>query len=337
MLLANTFPFRKTWALLSRLGLLLLCLSFLASCGSQKTIVHGLDEKDANDIVVFLDNKGIEAFKVQAKEATGGGGTHLILWDISVNAERATEAMALLNSAGLPRRQGQSLLSIFSKGGLVPSEMEEKIKYQAGLGEQIANVIRKIDGVLDADVQLSFPEQDPLNPNAPKQNVTASVYVKHTGVLDDPNAHLITKIRRLVSSSIQGLSYDNVTVIPDRTRISETTFKTPGGGGLEEKDYLSIWSIIIAKDSAFKFRMVFFSFLSVILILFTLLLWMLWKFYPLVSKIGGIKQLLNIHPVHIEKIQELLKDLPPPAEKKEEKKEENPEEPPKENDSGETP
>lgn len=331
------FPSRRMALFLSQLALILTALLFLTGCQSQKTIVHGLDEKEANDIIVFLDNKGIEAYKVQAKDSGAGGGTKIVLWDITVDSTKATEAMSLLNASGLPRRPGQNLLSIFAKGGLVPSEMEEKIKYQAGLGEQIASIIRKIDGVLDADVQLSFPEQDPLNPNAPKQKVTASVYVKHTGVLDDPNSHLITKIRRLVASSVQGLDYDNVNVIPDRARFSEVPYR-PTANAHEEKDYVSIWTIVIAKESTTRFQVIFFSFLVIILMLLITLSWVIWKFYPLVNKLGGIKQLFSPHPMNFAMIQDALKGLSGPA-KPEEKPSQNTEngenKPPENNDSGE--
>lgn len=291
----------------------------LTSCESRKTIVHGLDEKEANDIVVFLDNKGIISYKVQAKDTGAAGGiAKEVLWDIDVEATRATEAMALLNSAGLPRRRGQSLLTLFSKGGLVPSEMEEKIRYQAGLGEQIANVIRKIDGVLDADVQISLPEENPLNPNAPKQKVTASVYVKHTGVLDDPNSQLIPKIRRLVSSSIPGLDYDNVTVIGDRARFSEIPFFTSAGS--DEKDYVRVWSLIIAKESLLRFRIIFFSLCLALLTLILALVWVAWKFYPVITRLGGFKSLLDVHPVS----SEMLKPEAPAEVAKEKKAEEQP-------------
>ena len=42
------------------------------------------------------------------------------------------------------------------------SDKEENIRYQAGLEEELKNIIRKIDGVLDADVQISFPSTEAL-------------------------------------------------------------------------------------------------------------------------------------------------------------------------------
>jgi type III secretion protein J len=279
-----------------------LALCFLTSCESRRTIVNGLDEKEANEIIVFLSNKGIDASKVQAQSGDTGGGNKPILWNISVDSSQATEAMAMLNQAGLPRRRGESLLKIFNNVGLVPSAMQEKVRYQAGLAEQIASTIRKIDGVLDADVQISFPEEDPLNPGNSKQKITASVYVKHSGVLDDPNAHLQTRIKRLVAGSVPGLDYDNVTVIGDRARYSDTstsTFQGSLGMGEEEKSYVNVWSVVIAKESLSRFRIIFFSFTISLLILLLSLIWLLWKFFPFIKELG-FKHLFNYHPFHKE-------------------------------------
>lgn len=304
---------------------IILCLLpfILTSCGSQKTIVNGLDEREANEILVFLGGKGIDANKVQSTIAAGAGGGGVVLWDISVSKDRSTEAMALLNAAGLPRRRSQNLLGIFSGQGLVPSEMEQKIRYQAGLAEQIANIIRKIDGILDADVQLSFPEEDPLNPNAVKGKVTASVYVKHSGVLDDPNSHLITRIKRLVASSVPGLNYDDVTVIPDRARYSELANIGSQGSVVEEpKEYVNIWSIVLAKESVSRFRLIFFSFSLLILILLLSLIWIGWKFHKVLQQSGGYSQLFHIHPISAEG----LKPEEKPSEDTEEEKKEGEEE-----------
>lgn len=275
----------------------LICMLFLcASCESKRTIVNQMDEKEANEILVFLSTRGISATKVRVAEG-GGGGAKIPLFDITVDEDRATEAMSLLNQAGLPRRRAQNLLGIFANVGLVPSEMQDKIRYQAGLAEQIASTIRKIDGVLDAEVQISFPEEDPLNPGAEKkQKITASVYIKHNGVLDDPNSHLITKIKRLVAASVVGLDFDNVTVIADRARMYELPPGTRAGSE-EEKHFRSIWSIIVAEESLFRFRLMFFTFTLLILFFILSLIWIGWKIYPLLKEHGGFKELFHFHAV----------------------------------------
>lgn len=274
--------------------MLFMAAILLTSCESRRVIVNSLDEKEANEILVYLSNKNIDATKVQT--ATEGGGNKAVLWNISVESSQANEAMALLNQVGLPRRRGQNLLGIFSNVGLVPSGMQEKVRYQAGLAEQIASTIRKIDGVLDADVQISFPEEDPLNPGAAKQNITASVYVKHSGVLDDPNAHLVTRIKRLVAGSINGLNYDNVTVIGDRARFSEVPTGGFLGGSEEEKSYVNIWSIILARESVSRFRIIFFTFTIVSVLLLLALSWLLWKVFPIL-KTHSLKEFFSFHAI----------------------------------------
>jgi type III secretion protein J len=300
------------------LVLSVLLLAF-TGCSSQRTIVNRLDEREANEILVFLNNHNIEATKsVSPTAGGGGGGQQVVQWDINVPSDKAIDAMALLNANGLPRRRGQNLLNIFTGAGLVPSDVEQKIRYQQGLAEQIASVIRKIDGVLDAEVQLSFPEEDTLNPLEKKGKVTASVYVKHNGVLDDPNLHLVTKIKRLVASSVPGLNYDDVTVIGDLARPEPGNEITSANA--EAQNYVSIWTIVLAKSSVGRFQLIFFSLCALTLILSLLLIWVIWKLYPLLHTKGGLKQFFNLHPLHLEegKAEDVKAVEVKPKEKKEE-------------------
>ena len=313
---------------LKQLFILILIGGLLTACESRRIIVNALDEKEANEILVFLSNKNINAEKVQAVTAEGGGGGKAILWNISVESTQANEAMAMLNQAGLPRRRGQNLLGIFSNVGLVPSGMNEKVRYQAGLAEQIASTIRKIDGVLDADVQISFPEEDPLNPTANKQKITASVYVKHNGILDDPNAHLATRIRRLVSGSVNGLDYDNVTVIGDRARFGDAMTGMSNNIGEEEQRLVNVWSIVLAQDSLTRFRVLFFSLIISVVLLSLFVVWLLWKFFPILKNRGGLKELISYHPIHVEDLNAADSTAEKNAEVKEDKKNVKVDEPP---------
>jgi len=315
---------------------ILFCLPLLAGCDSRRTIVNGLDEKEANGIIVFLSDHNIDAYKVKSEEGGGVGAQSVVLWDISVPEEEATKAMSILNNAGLPRRRGSSLLDIFSKGGLVPTELQEKIKYQAGLAEQIASAIRKIDGVLDAEVVISFPEEDPLNPGAPKEPITASIFVKHSGVLEDPNSHLISRIKQYVTSAVTGLRFENVNLTPVRARYSDL----PVGGYAateEEKDYVSVWTLILAQESVTRFRFIFFSFTLLILFGTLALVWILWKTYPLLREAGGFKELFHIHPLKKRAAGKPPEEEEEPAEEEEKKKEEKKKKPKEEETAFEEP
>jgi type III secretion protein J len=278
-------------------------LFLLSGCENNMVIVNDVNERDANEIVVFLASKGVAAEKSPYTSAAIGGSDTTPKWSIAVPPSQATEAMAILNQNGLPRQQGTNLLDLFAKSGLMSSEKEETIRYQAGLAQQIANMIRKIDGVIDADVQLSFPIDTsatvmPGAAVAPVQKITAAVYVKHQGILDDPNSHLVTKIKRLVSGSVVGLDVNDVTVISDRSRFTDVSL-TPQIEplGAKAKEYVSIWSIVMSKNSAGRFRFIFFLLMIITIVCAVLLGWMTWKFYPMLRRRGGLKALFNHIPI----------------------------------------
>lgn len=255
----------------------------LSGCETPKAIVNQIDEREANEIIVFLASKGIQATKTQAA-STGIGGGSTNLWNISVKDDRSTEAMAILNANGLPRRTGQSLLDLFSASGMMTSDKEETIRYQAGIAEQLKNMIRMIDGVIDVDVQLAFPSSDTMaTPGATPEKVTASVYIKHQGVFDDPNNYLEMKIKRLVAGSVTDLSYDNVTVVADRSRLTDIRLSPEGqiiSARPTELGKTRIWSIEIDKSSTTRFRLIFFSMIFIILLFAGFIGLMVYRFYP---------------------------------------------------------
>jgi type III secretion protein J len=261
-------------------------LLLLAGCTANQSIVSNIDERDANEIVVFLASKGIIAQKVAAPaSSTAAAGAPSELFNIAVSDDQSTQAMALLNRYGLPRRQGTNLLTLFAGGGLVSSDREETIRYQAGLAEELKNTIRKMDGVLDADVQISFPPSEVSpTPGAPPPRATAAIYVKHQGIMEDPNSHMEVKIKRLMAGSVNNLAFEDVSVIADRARFADITLQSEGemiSAKAMQQTYVSIWGLVLTKTSLTRFRFIFFSFIFLLLVLTGGIGYLLYKFYPL--------------------------------------------------------
>ncbi|MEI6241946.1 MAG: type III secretion inner membrane ring lipoprotein SctJ [Chlamydiota bacterium] len=259
---------------------------FLTSCSEDQSIVNNIDERDANEIIVFLSSKGLSAHKIKVEAGETGAGVPLILWNISVPQDQSVLAMSILNHFGLPRKKGKTLLELFAKEGLMTTDREETVRYQAGLEEELKNIIRKIDGILDAEVQISFPPPETQGGEAP-QKIKAAVYIKHQGVLDDPNNHLETKIKRLISGSIDNLGFENVSVISDRARFSDIDLQPQNekiSGKAKEKDYVSIWSVVMTKGSSKRFQFIFFTLLTIILGFGAISGWLIYKFYPHLRK-----------------------------------------------------
>lgn len=280
--------------------LLLLALAFY-SCemSRQRIIVSGIEERQANVIVVFLDSRGIKAIKEKLSTGpTMGAETITPKYSVSVDETKAIEAMAILNSNGLPHQRGTDLLKLFEKSGMMTTDKEETIRYQAGLASQITNMILMIDGVIDATVQISFPEDAALGEEQ-KGFVTAAVFVKHQGIFDDPNSHLETKIKRLVSGSIQSLDINNVTVVSDRSRftdIAPSMLAEPIGK--RQTGMVRVWSMVMSEGSVATFRMVFFILLTILILLALGLGFLVWKLYPVLKGEGEHrwKKLFNMIP-----------------------------------------
>ena len=249
-------------------------LLFLTACSSQQSIVSDLPEGEANEILVYLASKGIPALKLKGS-SEGGGGT-AVTYEISVPEEQSLEAMAVLNSAGLPRPKGTSLLDIFQGGGMMQNDTERAIRYQAGLAEQLAGMIRRFDGILEAAVVLSIPTADQLNAN-PAQKTTASVYIKHQGVLDDPNNQLSNKIRRLLSGSVSNLSVDDVIVVSDRSKYADVTLPPSIEPIMATAEWRSVLGIIVEESSVGGFQLLLGTLLVIILLLLVAVGWLVWK------------------------------------------------------------
>lgn len=101
----------------------LLALTFFG-CENQQSIVNNVDEREANEIIVFLASKGITAVKMAAVVQTGTGGPSN-MWNIAVPETQMTDAMAILNQNGLPRRKGVGLLDLFGATGMMTSDKKK--------------------------------------------------------------------------------------------------------------------------------------------------------------------------------------------------------------------
>lgn len=283
--------------------LFLLSLS-LTSCSKSQKIITGVTEREANIIVVFLEARGIRSNKIRVSSGSTTAADQLAKFDITVKKNQAIQAMALLNQNGFPKQRYITLLQLFQASGFMTSEREENIRYQAGLAEQINNMITMIDGVIDSNVQLSFPTPETTATGAAttgtpqeKQRITAAVYVKHQGVLDDPNNYLEDKIKRLVSGSITGLNINDVTVVSDRSRFTDILpYEREDRLTSYPKEMVSIWSIIMNRDSALRFRILFLILISISTLLLLLLGWTIWKIYPIFKQKHGIRKLFSLKP-----------------------------------------
>ncbi len=173
-----------------------------AAAGCAVPVASGLDEGDANRIVMALDRTGIEA----TKEADPGSEGK---FRVSVAKHDGARAMATLQGEELPRPKAPGVLDTVSGGALVPSASQEHAQLVAGLAGDLARTLEGVDGVLSARVHLNIPAPDPFA-SAPAAKSTASVLIEHRGTAPPLSEGAIA---RLVAGGVPGLSAGDVAVV----------------------------------------------------------------------------------------------------------------------------
>lgn len=208
----------------------------LAAC--QQDLYSNLSEADANQMLATLLANGI----VVEKTAKGKEGFTLV-----VESRDMLRAIAVLNDAGLPKNTSESIGKVFQKSGIMSSPFEERVRYIYALSEEVAHTLSKIDGVVTARVHIVLPDAPQLG--QPVKPSSAAVFIKHQPGVDLD--FFVPQIRRLVSSSIEGLEYTAVTVVladaaPTKMTVSTTsdTVEVFPGLSIKEASKERFWRIV---------------------------------------------------------------------------------------------
>jgi len=177
-------------------------LSFVVIAGCTVPVAGGLDEPQANRVVVALDRAGIGGEKEPDPTTEGR-------FRVVVGRDDAPRAIAALRDEDLPAPAMPGLLDSMGKAQLVPSQLAEHAQLTAGLAGELERTLSSIEGVLSARVHLSLVKSEPFS-EGPRPKATGSVLLRHRGSTPPIEAH---EVKRLVAGAAPGLSTDDVAVV----------------------------------------------------------------------------------------------------------------------------
>src|SRR5579872_4609434 len=190
----------------------------VAAAACSTNILHGLDERGANETVAALEHAGVGADKQVDDDGLGAGSAAVF----RVRVARADEARALevLRAQGLPRDRRHGFAEVYGQPSLIPTASEERARYLDALAGEVARTLEMADGVVGARVHLVLEESDPLSGDVkPRAPARAAVLIKARA--GRPPALSTADVQKLVAGSVPGLDPASVAVVV--TAASDTS------------------------------------------------------------------------------------------------------------------
>jgi type III secretion protein J len=180
--------------------ILAVVLVALALAGCKTDLYTKLNEREANEMVALLLGHGIDAGRTVAKDGSS---------IVQVDEKRLAQAIELLRASGFPRQSFTNMGEVFKGSGLIASPTEERARFIYALSEELSRTVSDIDGVLSARIHVVLPKNDLLRQDTTPSS--ASVFIRHDARA--PLKNLLPQIKMLVANSIEGLSYEKVSVV----------------------------------------------------------------------------------------------------------------------------
>lgn len=191
-------------------GATLWAFSGLLGKAEYKTVYADVAPVEAQNLAQRLQAKGI-AFEI------GADGRSL-----RVPADRLDEARLALASQGVPST-GRLGFELFDKPNWAGSTFSERVNFQRALESELERTIQTIQEVEAARVHLVLPRES-LFTEREREGKAAVVVKLRGGRLAQESLY---SIRNLVSSAVEQLKPENVTVVN-----AEGNTPLPAGGGL---------------------------------------------------------------------------------------------------------
>lgn len=211
----------------------------LAGCRAQ--IQHGLEERDANEIVTELVSRGFDARKVPEK---GKKPT----WAIDLPDAKATDALRVLTELKLPRKGRKTTQALLETASLIETPQAEKLRAMEALEGDLEEALETMDGVRSASVELVVPAapRPGAQPTPSKASVLLRVHPDALERLQQQRAEL----RALVAGSVDGLGADDVVLVLDvvivQAPIVPIALAAPETGGGALRALIAVLGIVLA-------------------------------------------------------------------------------------------
>jgi type III secretion protein J len=213
----------------------------LVLIGCAEDLEHNLTEQDANEILVLLQENGIDSSK--RKEEGGNEPTFVI----RVGKGDYRQAAKLLSQYSLPHPKSPGLEIFLQTKGMIPTQTEERAMLMQALGGEVSKALQKVDNVLEVRTIVNVPENNDLTQPDKKPLPSAAVLVKYRANVEGKQPLNDIDLRNFVARSLPDMRAENVAVI-------QVAAQLPTAEVTAESRMQEVLGLQMSKASADTFR-----------------------------------------------------------------------------------
>ena len=191
---------------LSQFFVFLFCI--LAMACNEVDIVHDLQERDANEILVVLNMHNIHANKEKSEK------NQEVTWIVKVKASDEQLSRSVLVANNLPRVRLGGLMGICQDAGMILTPKTEKCRELLAYKGEIINLLESVACVVSADVVLNIPEKlDFPDEKTVQLHPTATASVKYLKDCTAGTKLSEQRVQDIVANAVSGLDPRDVAVV----------------------------------------------------------------------------------------------------------------------------
>ena len=180
-----------------------------------KPLYSELSPEDAGAIVAKLREGGIE-YRLNESDST-----------VLVPSRSVAELRLQMATAGIPK-SGRIGYELFDRTNLGTTDFTEQVNYHRAVEGELERSVMALAEVEQARVHITFPKESVFADERQPAKASVMVKLKPGAKLSDQNAAALTQ---LVSSAVEGLSPDAVSVMDMRGDLLIRPKKTGDGSG----------------------------------------------------------------------------------------------------------
>ncbi|MGJ5817952.1 flagellar basal-body MS-ring/collar protein FliF [Paludibaculum fermentans] len=180
-----------------------------------------LTSEDASAVVAKLKERGVE-FRL------GEGGT-----SVMVASDKAAEMRLEMAGAGLVR-SGRPGFELFDKVNFGVTDFAEQVNYRRALEGELERSVVSLAEVEKARIHLTFKRESVYTEARQPAKASVLIKLKPFAKLSQQN---VQAIAHLISSAVEGLSPDSVSILDMNGNLLGRPRRTPSQSGEELNDY----------------------------------------------------------------------------------------------------